>query len=231
MDRYERNGIISHEEQQQLANMKVCVVGCGGLGGYVIEMLTRFGVGSMTVVDGDVFTESNLNRQLLCVTQSLGKSKAFTAEERIALINETTEVNVVSTYIDRENAKDILQGHDLVMDALDSNAVRFIVLEACAALNIPFIHGAIAGWYGQVCTVLPEDQFMRAFLSRAKAKGIEKTIGNPSFTPACIASYQVSEAIKVLLNKGSILQEKMLCIDLLNNEFEVIQPMEEREND
>lgn len=223
MDRYARNGIITKEEQSKLVNAKVCVIGCGGLGGYSIEMLARFGVGKMTLVDGDVFNESNLNRQLLSLTQTMGKSKAFTASERIADINPDIQVNVIATYVDRDNIIDIICGHDIIVDALDSNATRLIVLEACAKLGLPCVHGAIAGWYGQVSTVFPEDTFVREYLSHVKAQGIEKEIGNPSFTPACIASYQISETIKVLLNRGEVLREQILFVDLFNNEIERIK--------
>lgn len=223
MDRYARNGIISKEEQMRLRNAKVCVVGCGGLGGYSIEMLARFGIGKLTVVDGDVFNESNLNRQLLSLTQTLGKSKAFTAGERILAINDEIQVNVVATYVDSDNIMDILHGHDIIVDALDSNAVRSMVLEACEKLDVPCVHGAIAGWYGQVSTVFPKDTLLREYLLHARAQGIEMDIGNPSFIPACIASYQVSETIKVLLNRGEILRDQILFIDLFNNETELIK--------
>ena len=223
MDRYERNGIITKEEQDKLKGMSVCVIGCGGLGGYVIEMLSRFGIGQLTLVDGDVFNESNLNRQLLCLMQTLKKSKAFTAAERVEAINPDIQVNVIATYVDEDNILNILNGHDVVVDALDSNAARLIVLEACCALGIPCVHGAIAGWYGQVSTVFPEDTFVRTNLSQAKSKGIELELGNPSFTPACIASYQVAETIKVLLNKGALYREQILYIDLLDNEVEIIR--------
>lgn len=223
MDRYDRNGIISKEEQRLLKTKRVCIIGCGGLGGYSIEMLARIGVGSLTVVDGDVFNKSNLNRQLLCLTDTNGKSKAFTAFERIQKIDEELHVNAVATYIDDENVMDILQDHDLVVDALDSNVTRKLVLNACETLKIPCIYGAIAGWYGQVSTVFPEDQFLKAYLKHARSRGVETDIGNPSFTPALVASYQVAEALKVLLSRGGLLREKILYVDLLNNEVEFLE--------
>lgn len=223
MGRHERNGIITKVEQDYLKGVKVCVIGCGGLGGYVIEMLARFGIGHLTLVDGDVFQVSNLNRQILSLTQTLGKSKAFTASERIEAIDPEIQVNVVATYVDEENVTDIIRGHQVIVDALDSNATRRLVLQACKILKIPCVHGAIAGWYGQVSTVFPEDTFLRSHLSKQKATGIEKEIGNPSFTPALIASYQVSETIKVLLNRGAVYREKILYIDLFENEVEIIK--------
>ncbi|MCA0386210.1 MAG: HesA/MoeB/ThiF family protein [Firmicutes bacterium] len=221
-DRYQRNGIVSYEEQLLMKQKKVCVIGCGGLGGYIIEMLTRFGIGTMTVVDGDVFDATNLNRQLLSTLNTLGKSKAFTAAERVENIDSSLTVQVVATVLDRENASDILKGHDVVVDALDSNSARLILLDACRDLDIPLVHGAIGGWFGQVSTVFPEDEFIRSRVRGMANKGIEKQIGNPSFTPACIASIQVAEVVKVLLGRGELLREKIMFIDLLNNEIEIL---------
>lgn len=223
LDRYQRNGIITYEEQLLMKQKKVCVIGCGGLGGYIIEMLSRFGIGTMSVVDGDVFDATNLNRQLLSTINTLGKSKAFTAAERVETIDSSLTIQVVATILDRENASDILKGHDVVVDALDSNSARLILLDACKELNIPLVHGAIGGWFGQVSTVFPEDEFIRSRVRGMANKGIEKQIGNPSFTPACIASIQVAEIIKVLLGRGELLREKIMFIDLLNNEIEILE--------
>lgn len=176
----------------------------------------------MTVVDGDVFDATNLNRQLLSTLNTLGKSKAFTAAERVENIDSSLTVQVVATVLDRENASDILKGHDVVVDALDSNSARLILLDACKDLDIPLVHGAIGGWYGQVSTVFPKDEFIRNRVKGMANKGIEKQIGNPSFTPACIASIQVAEVVKVLLGRGELLREKIMFIDLLNNEIEIL---------
>lgn len=223
MHRYERNKIITSDEQEKLKKQKVCIVGCGGLGGYIIEMLARFGVGHLTVVDGDVFDPSNLNRQILCLMNSVGKSKAFTAAERIEAIDPNITVDVIATFVEADNARDILKNHDVVVDALDSNQIRFTVLEMCKELDIPCVHGAIAGWYGQVSTVFPEDNAVRNYLKTVRNKGIELNTGNPSFTPACVASYQASQVLKILLKKGNLLREKILFVDLLNDEFEIIE--------
>ncbi|MDW2003752.1 ThiF family adenylyltransferase, partial [Vibrio sp. 2304] len=86
---------LSKEENESLKNFKICVVGCGGIGGYVIEMLGRLGIGYITVIDGDVFEETNLNRQILSNSQTIGKSKAQTARERMKLVNPDIYVNAV----------------------------------------------------------------------------------------------------------------------------------------
>lgn len=221
--RYLRNKIITMSEQNYLREKRVCIIGCGGLGGYVIEMLARFGIGQITVVDGDVFNETNLNRQLFCLMPTLGRSKAFTSAERVETIDPEIRVNVVAAFVQKDNVLDIIKGHDVIVDALDSNTARSIVMDACKASGIPCIHGAIAGWYGQVSTVFPEDVGIRNHLKKANPKGVEMDVGCPSFTPALIASYQVTQTIKVLLGKGALLREKIMFVDLLEDEVEILE--------
>ena len=224
MDRYSRNlSSISHDENLVLQSSKVCVMGCGGLGGHIIEMLGRLGIGHITAVDSDVFEVSNLNRQLFSDEMSIGKSKALMAVERMKVVNSDVEVIPVTQYIDKTNAKEILGGHELVIDALDNIESRLVLEKACKDLNIPLVHGAIAGWYGQVCTIFPEENTLSKIYSSGISKGMEKRLGNPSFTPALVASMEVSEAVKILLGKGELLRNKLLFLDLLSNEFVTIE--------
>lgn len=216
--RFERNGILTDAEQALLASKRVLVVGCGGLGGYSIEQLARLGVKHLTVIDGDVFAESNLNRQLLATVDNLGKYKAIMAKERVHLIDPTIKMAGVIKYLTADNAIALVQGHDIVLDAVDNNGTRRILQNACETLGIPMIYGAIAGWYGQVTTIFPGDKTLDRLLGTSPDKGVETKIGNPAFTPAIVASYQVAEALKVLLSKGEILRDQMMCIDLLYND-------------
>jgi len=223
MGRYDRNRIFSDSEMAKLQATKICIVGCGGLGGYLAEMLVRVGIGEVVLVDGDVFDESNLNRQLYATTNNLGKSKAEEAKKRLAAINPDTGIHAYHMKLDEGNVKEMIQGCDLVMDALDNIATRFIVQKACEALNIPMVHGAIAGWYGQVTTIMPGDRTLNRIYQENEESGIEDELGNPSFTPAVIASIQVSEALKVLTGKEEILRNKIMMVDLLDNEFQVVK--------
>lgn len=224
MKRYDRNySCISHKDQQKLADAKVCVLGCGGLGGYIVEMLGRIGIGEITVVDGDVFDESNLNRQLLSEQATLGKFKAEVAYERMGQVNPTIKVNPINTFFDESNGNEILLGKDLVIDGLDHIKTRKLAVAVCETLNIPFVYGAIAGWYGQVATIMPGDQTMNILYKSDLDRGEELQLGNPSFTPALIASIQVAEAVKYITGKGDLIRPGFLHIDLLNNDFEKIE--------
>lgn len=223
--RYERNvGAISREENELLRGKKVCVAGCGGLGGGVIEGLARVGVGYIRAVDGDVFDETNLNRQLLSSEKNLGKSKAEEAVRRIGEINSQVDAEAVGCFIDDSNAADILKGVDAVVDALDDAGARLIVEAACEKLGIPMIHGAIGGWNGQVAVVMPGDRMMEALYGSEfteNARG-EEAAGNPYFTPAVISAIQVAETVKVLTGRDSVLRNGLLMIDLLDHQYEIV---------
>ena len=224
MNRYSRNiSSISQEENLILNKSKVCVVGCGGLGGHIIEMLARLGVGSITVVDGDVFDETNLNRQLLSNETTIGKSKAMEAQNRMAIVNPHIKVIPIAEFINESNAVDILSDHQVIIDALDNIPSRFILQEFSSKLNIPLVHGAIAGWYGQVSTIFPNDNILDKIYRKDESYGLEKELGNPSFTPALISSIQVSEVVKILINRGDLLRNKLLFINTLNHEYDVIE--------
>lgn len=223
MQRYIKNqSTLSPEENEKLKSCKVCIIGCGGLGGYVVEMLGRIGVGQITAVDGDVFEESNLNRQILSDMESLGKSKALRAKERMAIVNPLIEVRPVAERLTVSNGRQIISGHDVVVDALDNTESRIILQELAEEMNIPLVHGAIAGWYGQVTTIFPKDRTLDKIYVKNNIEGVEKKLGNPSFTPANIASIQVSEVIKILIQRGGLLRNKLLFINLLEHEYTVI---------
>ena len=222
MDRYQRNGILTSQEQRDLKGKKVCIVGCGGLGGYLAEMLGRIGVGEITLIDGDVFAASNLNRQLISLPENLGMSKVEATKKRLIQIDESMVVHTHCLYLDSENGKALLMGQDVVLDALDQIPTRFVLQSICSELSIPMVHGAIAGWYGHVTTIMPKDDTLFLLYKGKSQKGVEIDIGNPSFTPVCIASFQAAETIKVLMGKGELLSKRVLFIDLLYGDVETL---------
>lgn len=222
-NRYDRNrGTVSIEEQETLRAKSVLVAGCGGLGGTVIEDLARIGVGSITAVDGDVFDESNLNRQVLSNEGNLGKPKAQEAAEQMKLINSEVKIRPVIEFIDEDNAGSLVAGHDVVVDALDNISSRKILEAACEAEKCPLVHGAIAGWNGQVAVVMPGSGILGTIYSGEEDKGSERETGNPSFTPAVIASIETAEVIKLLLGRDGVLENRLLMVDLLNHQYETI---------
>lgn len=223
--RYQRNRrTISVEQQLVLFRSRVVVVGCGGLGGYVIEQLARLGVGTIVAIDPDIFEEHNLNRQLLADILALGRPKVEIASARIARVNPAvTLVPIQDAYAPEREAP--LKGAQVVVDALDSIATRLSLSLSCTRLGIPLVHGAIAGWYGQVTTEFPGDHSLARIYANAGNKGAEQQLGNPSFTPAVVAGLQTTEVCKILLGAGTTLRGRMLAVNLLDMDFDQV-PLE-----
>jgi molybdopterin/thiamine biosynthesis adenylyltransferase len=226
--RYQRNrNIISVSDQLTLFRSSVAVIGCGGLGGYIVEELARLGVGKIVVIDFDVFEEHNLNRQLFSSPENLGTAKVEAAAKRIGEINPAVTLVPIQSAFSPENGTELLGGCQVAVDALDSIQVRLELAEVCTAMNIPLVHGAIAGWFGHVTTQFPGDDTVQAIYRSWKAgKGIEQTLGNPSFTPAVIASLEVAEVCKLLLGRGTPLRGRQVIIDLLSMEMHVMSILE-----
>lgn len=219
--RYQRNRqMISTAQQRQLFDSRVVVVGAGGIGGYVLEQLARLGVGQIVTIDDDVFEESNLNRQLLSSPAKLGRVKVDVAVERLVEINPAVNVYPFRTRFERRNAAELLADAACVVDAVDNVATRLDLADSCGELGIPLVHGAIAGWYGHVTTVLPGDKSLQTLYRHWKGgNGVEAVLGNPSFTPALAASLQVGEVCKVLLGQGKLLSGRELAFDVLDMEL------------
>lgn len=221
-ERYKMNSTtISEKEMEVIKKSKVCIAGCGGLGGYIIELLARVGIGNLVLVDGDSFNESNLNRQLMSNEKNMGKMKAVESEKRLQLINSQIKTTTICEYIVEKNAEEIIGNSDIVVDALDNIESRLVLEKACGNRNIPLVHGAIGGWYGQVSLVMPGSKILSMIYGDSKGDGEEKKLGNPAFTPANIASIQVAECVKYLLGKPSQLKNAILTVDLLRNDYEV----------
>lgn len=222
--RYDRNkSLISQEDQDLLASKTIAVIGAGGLGGHLAELIARLGIGKLIIIDGDVFEESNLNRQRFSNENNLGKPKALEAKRELEKINSQVDIIAVHDTISKKNGEDLLEGADLVLDGVDNARTRLLLEDLCNQLQIPLVHGAIGGWYGQVSVVMPGDGTLSTIYSDPDMEGVEKELGNPSFTPALIASYQVAEALKVVLGIGEILRKKILFIDTLTNNTNVIE--------
>lgn len=225
-ERYQRNiGTVGMKGQIKLLRSKVVIAGAGGLGGTVTELLARMGIGHLIVVDGDSFEDSNINRHLLCHEKNLGGSKSKAAVERAGQINSGVEVTSFSHHVTEENATQLIKGANVIVDALGEIRARFILEAATKKEGIPLVHGAIAGFYGQVTTILPEDEGLRRIYgSRDKAPevGSESQLGTPPTTASIVASFQAQEVIKVLLGSNRLLRNRLLSIDAESGNIEII---------
>ncbi len=220
--RYQRNSnLFTIADQLKLHRSRVALVGCGGLGGHSAEMLARCGVGRLICIDPDSFAEHNLNRQRFCTISSLGRPKAEVIAEELADINPSTQVVAHVEAFRLECAADQLGGAQIVLDGLDSFDVRSELASACGTLSVPFIHGAIGGWYGQFGAQSADSDVLAQWLNSSRGKiGLESALGNPSFTPPFIAALQVAAAIKILLGKDDVYWGKLFFCDLRRMSFD-----------
>ncbi len=224
--RYLRNiGTIGIQGQIELLQSSVAVVGAGGLGGTIIELLARQGIGHIIIIDDDRFVEQNLNRQLLSSEKNLGKYKAEVAARRVRRINSAVALTVFVERLNEENAIRLLKEARVVADALDSLPARFIVEKACRSLGVPLVHGTIGGFCGQLTTIFPEDAGLRCIYGCADSlpeQGIEAQIGNPSTTPAVVAALQVQEIVKIITGIGKPIRNSILVLDMMEGTAERI---------
>lgn len=223
--RYLRNdGSVGLDGQLKLLRSCAAVIGLGGLGGYIVEGLARMGVGRLVLVDGDVFCDHNLNRQLFSEEQNLGRSKAEVAAERVARINRAVQVTTWPTYAGPENLAEILRGVDVVADALDRLPIRLVLQDAAAAAGVPLVHGAIAGGMGQVMTILPGDMGLYALYGQdpVPERGAEASLGSPAASPMLVGAWEVHEVVKLITGRGQPLRGRMLFIDAMSGEVHTL---------
>lgn len=226
-ERYARNmGTTTIDGQIKLLESRVAVIGAGGLGGTIIEFLARMGIGYLVIADGDTFSESNLNRQLLSSERNLGKNKAKVAAERVKDVNSAVTPIVFEEYLTEENVEKIIKDCHVVVDGLDNLSSRFLVWQTAQQMNIPFVHGAIGGFSGHVTTFFPDDEGLKLIYGDKQRKnnhGNEVILGNPAATPLMIAAWQIQEVIKLITGQGFPLHHEMLYMDAGRNVAQIFE--------
>ena len=226
---YLRNrDIVSIDEQLKLSESTVSVIGAGGLGGYVVMLLARIGIGRLIVVDYDTFDETNLNRQVFSTVSSLGLPKPDETRLAVNLVNPAVEIIPYNEKLDKNNAYEIIKDADVVVDALDNIEDRLVLGRAVKKSGIPMVHGAVVGFDGHVMTIFPEDMDLEKLYvtknpGEKAPKQMEKILGVPSITPCIIGGLEAMEVIKILLKRGKSLRNKMAYIDLENFRFDLFQ--------
>ena len=220
--RYLRNlGTFSYAGQLKLLESTVVLVGLGGLGGQLLEQLGRVGIGEIIAVDPDVFEETNLNRQLLSNEANLGKEKTNEAKERLEKINKAVEFTGFQSRLD-ELPDEVWEKTDLVFDCLDNIDDRLVLAQKCSASNCPLVHGAIAGWYGEVGVVWPGSKMLEKHY-QGQHEGLEKELGTPPFTAAVAANLMGAKGCQILMGKHQSRESTIHFFDLLEDDWENIQ--------
>ena len=220
--RYNRNiGSLGLDGQKKLLESACLVVGLGGLGGVVCEAIARVGVGCIFAADGDIFDQTNLNRQIFATEGNLGKSKSKEAQKRIKKVNTSVEFKAFACKFSQIPEK-IWKEVALVFDCLDNIKDRLTLAEKCSLANVPLVHGAIAGWCGEVAVIWPGSRMLEQ-VYKTDTKGLEQKLGTPVFTAATAASIMTAEGIKVLLGKITSGQSKILCFDLMEDSWQTMK--------
>ncbi|SMC22811.1 Molybdopterin or thiamine biosynthesis adenylyltransferase [Desulfacinum hydrothermale DSM 13146] len=214
--RYTKNvWALSMEEQLRLAQATAFVCGCGGLGGTILQLLARAGVGHLRFCDGDTFAPSNLNRQWFSSSDTLGQPKAAVAAAVCRRLNPFVRLTALQLVLDQDTAERSIAGAQVVIDAVDNLAARFLLDRTRKSLRIPFIHGAVAGWLGQLTTFLPESPLtLRSIYGdRLERDPSEASLGVLGPTAAVIGSLEALEAIRVLAGRAPAHAGQLLYFD------------------
>ncbi len=225
-ERYARNmKTFSPVDQATLLRAQVSIVGLGGLGGAVTEILARIGIGSLNLIDGDIFEDSNLNRQFLSTHHLQAASKVQAAGKRVRAINSSISVQLHNRFLDNENAVSLIDNSDVIVDCLDNIKTRFLLESASKKIGSPLVSAAVAGIFGHVTSVFPEDQGLKLIYDQSNIllrKGAETSLGCLPQAVTLLAALEASEVVKILINRGSVLRNKLIVIDLMNNNMEVL---------
>ncbi len=209
---------IGEAGQTKLKQAKVCICGAGGLGSPAAMYLAAAGIGTITLIDHDRVALSNLNRQILHGDNDIGSFKVESAKATLHQLNAHVIVNAIQCHITKENARALIAGCDVLIDALDNLETRYILNKAALASTIPFIHGAVNGFEGRIMTILPGRSTCLRCLYRGPVES-PPTIPVIGVTPAVIGALQATEAIKIITGRGDLLTDRLLIYDGLKLEF------------
>ena len=209
-------------EKEKIENTHIAILGLGGLGGYILEYALRLGFNHISIIDYDIIEESNLNRQILSSEKNIGNRKIDEAIKRAMSINSKATINYFNEKFDASNSDKILKNIDIVLDGFDNLESRIIAVESCKKFNIPFIYGSVYSFYGMVSTIMPKNNTLEIIYKNYNEKKSEQKNETVSFLPPLVASIQVSEATKLIRNKGDILENKIFTINTLENKYNIL---------
>ena len=212
---------IGTEGQQKIKKSKVLVVGAGGLGCPALQYLTAAGVGTLGIMDADVITASNLQRQILFNENDLGKNKAVVAQERLRQLNSEITIKSYPFALTHENVADFINLFEIIIDGTDNFYTRYLINDQCILSKKVMIYGALFKFEGQVSVFNHKDgpSYRCLFPSPPKVGEIPNCseVGVLGVVPGIIGMYQATEALKIILGFEDVLSGKLLCVNLLNH--------------
>lgn len=220
---------IGDKGQQQLAEARVLIVGCGALGTVQADLLSRAGAGFLRLADRDFIEESNLQRQTLFSEDDVrnGTPKAVAARQRLGEINSQVRVEACVVDVNAGNIESLAAGMDCILDAADNFETRFLVNDTAVKFGIPWVYGAAVGSYGLAMTIVPrETPCLRCVFNDMPAPGTSQTcdtagVLGPAVT--IVASFQAAEALKIMTGNRHRICRKLMQIDVWENTFRQIE--------
>ena len=226
IDRFSRQVMleeIGYGGQLKLKDAKICVVGVGGLGNPITSRLVAMGIGNLRIIDRDVIELSNLHRQTMYDESDVGQVKVEVASKKLQKLNPDCKIESLAISVNEYNAKEIIDGCDVVIDALDSVNARYALNKACVEKNIPFVTGAAVGVSGQAFTIIPKQSACYYCMFPDLNEDTMPTCSIEGVHPSILSlvgGIEVAEAVKIILEKKPSLSDKILHIDLENLDFQ-----------
>ncbi len=226
---------IGIKGQLKLKNSSVICIGAGGLGSSVLLYLAAAGIGRIGIVDNDLVEKSNLQRQIIHETNTVGNLKIDSARERIKRFNPNSEVVTFNERINSDNILEIIKDFDIICDCSDNFGTRYLINDACLISNKPFVFASVQGFEGQlsVFNLKKNSPNLRDLLPESPSKNNVPTceeFGVIGVTTGLLGILQVNEIIKIILEKGEILDGKFMIFNLLNMNIKTLNLPAEKLN-
>ena len=226
---------IGFKGQLKLKNSSVLCIGAGGLGSSVLLYLAAAGIGKIGIVDNDLVEKSNLQRQIIHETNTIGNLKIDSARERIKRFNPNSEVVTFNERINADNILEIIKDFDVICDCSDNFGTRYLINDACLISNKPYVFGSVQGFEGQlsVFNLTKNSPNLRDLLPESPTKNDVPScaeFGVIGVTTGLIGILQVNEIIKILLKKGQILDGKFMIFNLLNMNMKTLNLHADKSN-
>ena len=222
-NRYNRQIILPEvgtNGQEKLSDAKVLIIGVGGLGSAVLPYLVAAGIGEIGIIDDDAIDVSNLQRQVIYKTSSVGKSKVIEAAAMALALNPSIKINAIAEELNSKNAISLFEKYDIVVDATDNLETKYLINDACCVTNKPFVYGSIYRFEGQVSVFNYQNgpTYRCLFPEEANESRSCNDAGVLGISVGIIGMFQANEVLKMVLGIGNILSGKLLVYNLLNNE-------------
>ncbi len=226
---------IGFKGQLKLKNSSVVCIGAGGLGSSVLLYLAAAGIGSIGIVDNDQVEESNLQRQIIHETNTVGNLKTDSARERIKRLNPNIKVLTFNERINSKNIIEIIKDFDIICDCSDNFGTRYLINDACLILNKTLVFGSVQGFEGQISifNLNKKSPNLRDLLPESPVKNSIPTceeFGVIGVSTGLIGVLQVNEIIKIILKKGVTLDGKIMIFDLLNMNIKTLNLKADKSN-